>query len=310
MLIHTEFPKGRKDERNKVFNRMKTTNNWKWHQTQNDIVFEVICECGHTKWVLGGNLRRKKPISCLCQKYINHYKKKDSKYFFNSFLFSYANNSKAKNVDFNINLNDLDYLYEKQKGLCYYTKENLTIPEAASQHIKNTKKFDAHNYNISIDRINPNIGYLKDNIVFCLSDINMIKYTFDTKTFYMNCKMVSSFDSNFQALKNLVPLNFNSLFSKFKKRAIIKNIDFSILLTDIQYLYQRQGAKCYLSGEDLWYQNYTNTNISIDRINSQEGYHLNNIALCTKNINLMKNSFDIEYFKQLCTLVSENYTPK
>ena len=82
--------------------------------------------------------------------------------------------SKKKNIDpnkleFNIDSDYIQELWEKQDGKCYYTK----IP------------FDIDDKNLapSIDRIDSNKGYIKNNICICLSIVNKAKSDLDVGIF-------------------------------------------------------------------------------------------------------------------------------
>lgn len=73
--------------------------------------------------------------------------------------------AKAKNWDFDLDYKFLMELFDKQKGLCFYTKFPM------KNMIDKNKSFDTP----SIDRIDSKKGYTKDNVVFCLNSINMFK---------------------------------------------------------------------------------------------------------------------------------------
>lgn len=70
-----------------------------------------------------------------------------------------------------------------------------------------------------------------------------------------------------------------------------------------------QNRKCALSGLELSFpktsedQSYT---ASIDRIDSALGYVEGNVQWVHKDINMMKNKYNQEYFIQMCKLISEN----
>lgn len=67
--------------------------------------------------------------------------------------------------------NVLKELYDEQKGLCYYTKLPMKT---------NGFEFDDP-YCFVVDKKDPTLGYVKDNMVFCCNCINRIKssYTID-----------------------------------------------------------------------------------------------------------------------------------
>lgn len=70
-----------------------------------------------------------------------------------------ANN---KNLEFDLDLEFLLYLWEKQKGKCYYTNRDLSLI------INDQNK-------LSIDRIDSSKGYVKNNVVLCCNIVNYIK---------------------------------------------------------------------------------------------------------------------------------------
>lgn len=75
----------------------------------------------------------------------------------------YKYRSKAKCLEFDLDYKFLLSLFEKQKGMCYYTGMALRVSKG--------KSFDT----MSLDRVDPQHGYIKGNVVFCLNCINMLK---------------------------------------------------------------------------------------------------------------------------------------
>jgi hypothetical protein len=73
-----------------------------------------------------------------------------------------VHDSKRKNVEHTISVKDIDELYKKQNGLCFWFKVPL-IPS------KNKK----HPQQPSIDRLDRYKGYTKDNIVLCCYSANI-----------------------------------------------------------------------------------------------------------------------------------------
>lgn len=144
-------------------------------------------------------LRKKKKCSCCKQlKYIKEYNSNGSKGYLRSRCKSceYANStnkhfnnlryrlsqllgsakwrSKQKNIEFDITLDYLNELYNKQNGLCPYTGQKLTLEPG-------------HN-GLSLDRINPLLGYTKSNIVLTSWKINQMKTDLSVKEFILTCK--------------------------------------------------------------------------------------------------------------------------
>ena len=72
--------------------------------------------------------------------------------------------------DYDITLQDLKEQWEKQKGICPYSKIELTLPTNSNTN------FDIR-YRASLDRIDSSKGYMKDNIQFVSTAINYMKST-------------------------------------------------------------------------------------------------------------------------------------
>ena len=74
---------------------------------------------------------------------------------------------------------DIINQFNKQNGLCFYTKEKLML-EPNKTHT------------ISVDRIDSSFGYIKGNIVLCCKAVNMMKQEFSIKDFVAWCQRVVS----------------------------------------------------------------------------------------------------------------------
>lgn len=89
-------------------------------------------------------------------------------------------------------------------------------------------------------------------------------------------------------------------FSKYfeRGRGKQKQKEGSITIQDAYDKLEAQGFRCALSGIPLeWSEE---SGMSIDRIDSSAGYHLDNIQIVHKDVNLMKNHFSQEYFLDVC----------
>ena len=72
-------------------------------------------------------------------------------------------------------------------------------------------------------------------------------------------------------------------------------------------LFLQQDRKCKLTGLPLTISNdYQINTASIDRIDSAIGYVPGNIQWLHKDVNMLKNTYDQDYFIKLCTLVSNH----
>lgn len=78
------------------------------------------------------------------------------------------NSATRKHIPFSLPTNYLFELYKKQNGKCFYTDEEL--PKGFSKNLK---------FSLSVDRVNNENGYVRDNVVLCLGWVNRSKCNFD-----------------------------------------------------------------------------------------------------------------------------------
>lgn len=86
-----------------------------------------------------------------------------------------------KNLEFDLTKDYLNELYEKQNGRCALTK----IP------IKINFGNQATGSTASLDRINPQKGYTKDNVQFLHVDVNYMKNVFSQEYFIYICNLIT-----------------------------------------------------------------------------------------------------------------------
>ena len=102
-----------------------------------------------------------------------------------------------------------------------------------------------------------------------------------------------------------------SFLSHTQTRARVKGIKISKDLTTkyLWELYQKQHGLCALTGQQLvlpidyrakW---QLTTNLSLDRIDSSQGYIPGNVQWVTKDTNFMKQSLSQDQFIRICNLV-------
>ena len=97
-----------------------------------------------------------------------------------------------------------------------------------------------------------------------------------------------------------------SWFNKFKVNADTRGIYWNLTIEAIWELYLNQEKVCALSGMDIgWAESGAIHTASIDRIDSSQGYVLENIQLVHKDINMMKQSYSNERFVEICKLVAD-----
>jgi predicted GNAT family acetyltransferase len=89
-----------------------------------------------------------------------------------------------KNIDFDLEFSDITDMYENQKGLCFYTDIEM------DWGVGKGKSPNA----ISLDKVIPENGYVKGNVVLCSNRFNTIKHNL-----------------NLEELKKYIPLFYKRL---------------------------------------------------------------------------------------------------
>jgi hypothetical protein len=91
--------------------------------------------------------------------------------------------AKEKNKEFNLTLECLKQLWDKQKGICVYTGWELELPKTSKGTARNYRK-------ASIDRKDSTKGYTPDNIQFVSYMANCAKNCFDESELIAFCEAV------------------------------------------------------------------------------------------------------------------------
>jgi len=278
-----------------------------------------------------------------CKSTKTHQTKSTVDGFMKFLLKDIVGNSKKRNIDVEITLTDIKTLFDKQNGLCYYTNHKMTNVSHArneddNQHIINK-------WNMSVDRKNSKIGYMKDNITIICSIVNRMKMNLKEDDFLLICYGVycqnksdgseKIFSLNSISDKDLVDIEarkytcpkeniIRSLYATTKDNVNRrhKNLSFEITVNDITDTYNKQNGICKLSGCIMTSYAYNidntdnkkiiihNWNVSIDRIDSNKGYTTDNIQLVSNVINRMKSDMTNEEFIEICNLVTNHNVNK
>lgn len=104
---------------------------------------------------------------------------------------------------------------------------------------------------------------------------------------------------NFSGLKEISGSKWYSI----KQNAKSRNLTFTITKEQVLQLLKDQNYRCSLSNMKISFKDNT---ASVDRIDNLKGYEIKNISIVHKDINIIRNKFDIDYFKSLCKCVCDN----
>lgn len=102
--------------------------------------------------------------------------------YFTKKISSIKNNCKRNNVKFDLTVKNIMDLWNKQQGKCYYSN----IPMSNSMKQLGFQAWDSP----SIDRLEPNKGYVVDNIVWCIFAVNSFKSSLTEKQFKSKLKEI------------------------------------------------------------------------------------------------------------------------
>lgn len=83
--------------------------------------------------------------------------------------------------------------------------------------------------------------------------------------------------------------------------------ELTLTMDEAWNLFLKQNRKCALSGIELQFPKRSKDKswtASLDRIDSSKGYILSNVQWVHKDINIMKNKFDNQYFIEMCKRVA------
>ena len=101
-----------------------------------------------------------------------------------------------------------------------------------------------------------------------------------------------------------------SFWATIKSGASKRCLDFKITIQEAWEIYLNQEKKCALTGISIEFAlsqrkngDRTKATASLDRIDSTKGYLLANIQWVHKDVNMMKNKFNQDYFIETCSLI-------
>jgi hypothetical protein len=92
--------------------------------------------------------------------------------------------------------------------------------------------------------------------------------------------------------------------------AVKRGHEFKLDIEEAWGLFKKQNGKCALSGIDLKFcesiREVKGTTASLDRIDSNKGYSIDNVQWVHKTVNLMKQGLDMNEFKYWIKMIGDN----
>lgn len=184
--------------------------------------------------------------------------------------YNYTKWAKNRNLDFNIERTDFENLIKMN---CYYC--NILQENGMN----------------GLDRIDPNIGYTKENCVSCCQMCNYIKMKDDIDDFKNRIEHILIYNKliNGKMYPHLFTNHKNIFYKSYKYRAEKKNIEFNIN----EYLFNEIiKNECYICGKQSTLDHLN----GIDRFDNSKGYILENCRSCCHTCNFMKSDYEYNEF--------------
>jgi hypothetical protein len=164
----------------------------------------------------------------------------------------------------------------------------------------------------SIDKIIPELGYIKENCQIISFRANRLKCDGTLKEF----KYILNYMLNF---KPIIPTNIierngrrDPAFSKYYKRfdslirsAESRNVEFSLTLGQLKYLIESTKV-CPVLNIPLIQARLVDNGISIDRIDNSRGYEIDNVAIISRRANSLKNDATTQEIKNIINYIELN----
>lgn len=117
------------------------------------------------------------------------------------------------------------------------------------------------------------------------------------------CKKCSNSTNNFAGKYNDIPVTW---FNIKMKSGLSRGYQWELTIEFLWELYLKQDGKCALSGLPIgWSEIGLTATASIDRVDSSEGYLVENVQLVHKDVNFMKQQYSQEYFIEVCKAVAD-----
>lgn len=199
-------------------------------------------------------------------------------------LKEYTKSAIKRDIAFELSLEELKTLALDKCYYCDYIKDNEIN---------------------GIDRINNDLGYIKDNCVTCCKICNRMKIYFHPLFFIQMCRIYSSpnlpLKTFYKHWFEYYGKSPNKCFSYYKDQAETRrNIKVNITQHDWDEL---TILSCYLCG-------YSDPDgIGLDRVdNTIREYRLDNIKPCCSNCNIIKNELPLDTLLEKAKLISEKWS--
>lgn len=207
--------------------------------------------------------------------------------------------SKAKK-NLNISAQFLFDLFNKQNGKCFFTHLDIIPIRDVIKSIYSHPIWK----NASLDRINNDLGYIEGNVRYVARNINLAKNISTDQEIYNYIRIIKgTFNFSDIEKQDLSKLDFGCLFKTLFNSGRKNNF---LKISDLYYLWDQQGGKCFYTGVPLRVKTHKDTlakiqipfnfQCSVDRTDSSKPYILDNCKLVSVTTNFAKHSLSEKDF--------------
>jgi hypothetical protein len=223
---------------------------------------------------------------------------KEFKQTYDGAIKTLVTNKKYENTklgqDCDIDVEYINLLLKNQDSKCIYCQHNLGI-KLSSFKLEQ----------LSIDRIDSNKFYTKDNIHLTCMFCNFSKNDIDHLLYRKFINVLRGEIYNFDNIKPRIDFCKMKISCKMYDKKKGYDVENTITTSQIKYLLLTQNNKCAITGIEFINSAYYRfpLKMSIDRIDSSQGHHLENCQLILLGINLGKsnksNDALIQYIQEI-----------
>lgn len=103
---------------------------------------------------------------------------------------------------------------------------------------------------------------------------------------------------------------FTRHINQYKRRSRINNYKCTITPNQLVELYHKQNGLCYYTGQQLRWNTYgvgsgntPNDALSVDRRDNNRGYEIDNVVLCTYEVNSIKRHLSEQQLYDMCSKI-------